>query len=153
MTEPPPRAGAPLPARWLLDEMLGRLARYLRFLGLDAEYVRGWSDERILHELPGSDRFLLTRDRDLARRAPRSLLLQTVEVSDQLRELFAAFPDLPRVPSFVRCTRCNGPLERVPGNDPRPKFACRSCGHQYWEGSHTSRIRNDLARWLDRPSP
>lgn len=146
---------SPLPSgqrkyRWLVDEMLGRLARYLRFLGMDAEYVRGWSDERILTELSGSDQLLLTRDRALSRRASRGLLLHTVTVSEQLRELFAAYPDLPREPVFDRCTRCNGLLDRLPTDRPPPMYACRACGQQYWEGSHTSRIRHDLARWLGR---
>lgn len=142
--------------RWLVDEMLGRLSRYLRFLGMDAEYVRGWSDPEILSALAGSDRILLTRDHELARRAPRAVLLTAVGIADQLRELIAVHPELPRAPRFDRCTVCNGPLERVPGTAdsgvatalPSPRYRCRLCGAVYWEGSHTARIREDLHRWL-----
>ncbi|MCI4334956.1 MAG: Mut7-C RNAse domain-containing protein [Thermoplasmata archaeon] len=143
-----------MPPSWLADEMLGRLARYLRILGCDTEYVRGSTDGQILEQLKGSSRILLTRDRDLFRRAARSTLIRSVEVSEQLRELWAAYPELARRPSFDRCTLCNGMLSTrnsaEPAAPPIPaqdKFRCMQCGQEYWRGTHTARLESDLARW------
>ncbi len=151
----------PLP-RWLADEMVGRLARYLRFVGGDVVYVRGLSDEQILARAAEEDRVLLTRDRALAQRSSRALLLTSPRLEDQWKAVRAAWPDLPTDVRFERCTECNGPLAPYTrGTDPRREAgvppvrpgvelelrACSECGHLYWEGSHTARIRAQLAAW------
>ncbi|MCI4345498.1 MAG: Mut7-C RNAse domain-containing protein [Thermoplasmata archaeon] len=153
-------------ASWLVDEMLGKLARYLRILGTDAEYVQGLSDDEVLAKLQESHRILLTRDVRLASRASRSTLLRAVEVRDQLRELWAVHPSLPRTPRFTRCTRCNGelvaaaPAARVTSGGQagiresaglNPQFTCLTCGHRYWRGSHTEHLERDLASWSGSP--
>jgi uncharacterized protein with PIN domain len=153
------RIAPPAPAvkQWLVDEMLGKLARYLRILGCDAQYVRGVSDAEILSLLAGSHRRLVTRDELLAQRAPGATLLRAVMVREQLQELWKRHPDLPRAPQFTRCTLCNGilllqkPSGAVPIAailaDASAKFRCTNCGHQYWRGSHTAHLERDLASW------
>lgn len=148
--------------------MVGRLARYLRFVGCDTEYVRGLSDEEVLRKARAEGRVILTRDRDLASRADRALLLTSPFLPDQWRAVRAAYPDLPSDVQFKRCTECNGVLERVdldsletaaPGvpwdrvREGLPLYRCRSCGHYYWEGSHTSEIRARIAKWNERSDP
>jgi uncharacterized protein len=153
--------------RWIADEMVGRLARYLRFTGYDTEYARGLSDDEILRRALAEDRVVLTRDRDLARRSPHALLLTSPSIADQWREVRSAYPDLALDPRFVRCTACNGRLEPVPpsGAPDResrlppavragasPLFRCVRCGHLYWEGSHSRAVRERLRDW-SRPAP
>ena len=106
MTAEPGPAGPDGP-RWLADAMLGRLARYLRFLGHDTAYVRGLDDRRIRVLSVEEHRTLLTRDRILARQATGAFLIRGVEIRGQLRELFGAFPHLPRRVTFDRCPECN----------------------------------------------
>ena len=143
--------------RFLADEMLGRLARYLRMVGCDTTYVRGWPDDAIVARAREEGRILLTRDRALAARTPAAILLTGVDLPDQLRQLVHALPQVPREVAFVRCTLCNGDLLPVPADPDRPPrperagtpvFACASCGHRYWEGSHTSDVRRHLAAWI-----
>jgi uncharacterized protein len=148
--------------------MVGRLARYLRFVGCDTAYLRGLSDDEILRQARSEDRVLLTRDRALARRAPRAVLLESPFVEAQWREVRLAYPDLPTEVRFDRCTECNGRLSPyVRGTDasadrglpasigdgPRPLFRCTECGHLYWEGSHTDQIRSRLAGWCAPATP
>ncbi|QWC19621.1 Mut7-C RNAse domain-containing protein [Halorubrum sp. 2020YC2] len=106
----------------LLDVMCGKLATYLRFCGYDAAYAldRGAeADDRLLSLAAAEGRTLITRDRELADRAPgadpavEAVLLTERDPLDQLRELDAAgFPvELAAEPS--RCGACNGPVERV----------------------------------------
>ncbi len=150
------------PPRWIADEMVGRLARYLRFVGCDTLYARGWSDEEIVTRARAEDRVVLTRDRALAARATRAFLLTSVTLSEQWKAVRAAFPSVPSEPRFERCSECNGPLgpyEPSP-TDPRANrvpwerverglalYRCAGCGHLYWEGSHTANVRARLASW------
>lgn len=142
--------------------MVGRLARYLRFVGCDTAYVRGLSDDEVLRRADAEDRVILTRDRHLAGRTKRVLLLQSPYIADQWREVRAAFPELPTDVRFERCTECNGRLEKVPGPPPEARtegvpwervgeglslFRCVGCAHYYWEGSHTADIRARIRSW------
>lgn len=150
------------PPRFLADEMLGRLARYLRFVGCDVAYVRGLDDRAIAALARAEGRVLLTRDRALADRTPEALLLASPTLSAQWAAVRSARPDVPAEPRFERCTLCNGLLAPYRlGTDPSREdgiprdrvaeglalFACAGCGHLFWDGSHTSRIRAQLATW------
>ncbi|MGD1099492.1 MAG: Mut7-C RNAse domain-containing protein [Thermoplasmata archaeon] len=154
--------------RWLADEMVGRLARYLRFVGCDTRYVRGLSDDEVLELARVEDRVILTRDRRLAGRAERALLLESPDIAGQWRAVHDAYPGVPTDIRFDRCTECNGNLEKVvePPPEPRiegvpwdrvaqglPLFRCAACGHFYWEGTHTADIRARLASWTGSPAP
>ena len=150
------------PPRLIADEMVGSLARYLRMMGCDTRYARGWSDEEILDHANAEGRVLLTRDRQLARRAAKAVLLTSSRLEDQVRMTWAALPGVPSEVRFDRCTVCNGLLARYePAVDaPRqegvpwdrvakglPLFRCNDCGHLYWEGSHTANVRRRLDEW------
>ena len=148
--------------------MLGRLARYLRFVGCDTLYARGLTDDEIVRVAREEGRTILTRDRDLARRAPSALLLESPNLSDQWKAVRRFRPGLPESMTFERCSICNGPLRRadpservgtadgVPWDrirDGLPLYLCPQCGHRYWEGTHTAEIRARLARWSAEESP
>ncbi|MCI4329635.1 MAG: Mut7-C RNAse domain-containing protein [Thermoplasmata archaeon] len=147
--------------RWLADAMLGKLARYLRFLGHDTAYVRDLPERELATLARSEGRTLLTRDRSLAGRAPSSLLLHESDLPGQLREVARAFPHVPFEVKFDRCPDCNIPLRpwAKPTKDsdwpteiPRPLIdsgvpvhECPSCARRYWEGSHAARIREVVA--------
>ena len=141
----------------LVDAMLGKLARYLRMCGHDAAYVldRGVEDdEAILALAEAEDRRLLTRDADLAAAADGSILLESREIDEQLREVAAAGLDL-SLGEPTRCGRCNGVLERVADGEPTPGYApdstagpvwrCTDCGQHFWKGSHWDDVEARLA--------
>jgi len=150
------------PPKFLADEMVGRLARYLRFVGCDTLYAKGMDDLDIEKLAREHGRILVTRDRELARRTTGSILLESPSLGDQWAAVRAAVPELPRELAFVRCTECNGELAalRAPFSEPRPEgvpwdrvdsglplYRCLSCQHLYWEGTHTERIRAQLRAW------
>ena len=153
----------------LLDVMCGKLATYLRLCGYDAAYAldRGVeADDRLLSLAAAEDRVLLTRDRELAARAPGAdpavdaVLLTERDVLDQLRKLAAGFP-VELAAELTRCGSCNGGVERVgAGADPvpdrpdyvpddvgseRPGWRCTDCGQWFWKGGHW----DDVAARLD----
>lgn len=145
--------------RFLVDGMLGSLARWLRISGYDAEYRRDADDEPLMEEASMTGRVLLTRDRALALRA-RKRCIEAVLVNregdvEQLGELAAAL-GLQLDPSSSRCPRCNGVLTRVErdqvqGRVPEASleafddfWVCGSCGGVYWRGSHWSHIASTI---------
>jgi uncharacterized protein with PIN domain len=147
----------------MADEMLGRLARYLRFFGHDVSYARGLEDLEIARRAESEGRILVTRDRDLARRSRDSLLLRSAEIGGQLREVRRAHPEASYVPAFDRCAECNTLLTRwvPPDQSPWPDdvpadrvraglevFECPGCSRRFWEGSHAARIRSQVSGWF-----
>ena len=160
MRPDPSRHVAQDPAeKWLADEMLGRLARFLRMMGLDTDSPTGLSDDALRARAQSEGRTLLTRDAALARRTPGAVRLHALDLAGQLREFHQARPSIELRPRFDRCTKCNGELHELSPTEaraahipdpvidrpaPAPMFQCGACGQAYWEGSHTDRIRQFL---------
>lgn len=161
-------ANSPVPERFVVDIMLGRLARWLRAMGYDTLYPRpapGHAGDRRLRELCRAEqRVLITRDRMLARLAePRSCLVRSEAVDQQIAEVVRTLALSPRKADWLsRCLDCNTPLEarpresvaaRVPAHvlATRSEFmACPGCAKIYWAGTHADRMLARLARLLGR---
>jgi len=154
------------PPRFVVDTMLGRLARWLRAMGYDTLYLGPAEDRRLLQLAETENRILLTRDGRLARIAGiRGYLVQADRVDRQLAEVVEGLALAPPDTGWLsRCLECNAVLEPRPkrtlnGLVPEYIFAtqtdfmrCPGCGKIYWPGSHADRILARLARLLDRGS-
>ncbi len=145
--------------RFLVDSMLGSLARWLRIGGYDAEYRRDADDDALMEEASRTGRVLLTRDRVLALRAKkRDVETILVEAEGDVEQLgaIAATLGLELDPSNSRCPACNGSLtrverDRVRGRVPEASlqafdvfWECGSCGGVYWRGSHWDQIASTI---------
>jgi uncharacterized protein with PIN domain len=140
--------------------MLGRLARWLRVLGLDTAYDPALYDPTLVEWAQMEDRILLTRDRPLLveLRPDRSLLIVAERPLDQLRQVVMEVDLAPPVELFTRCLVCNVVLRPATGAEcttlvppearglPGPVRRCPACGRAYWPGSHARRMRAALAR-------
>ncbi len=143
--------------RFLCDEMLERLGRWLRAAGYDAATApRGAADRALLAQARRERRRLLTRDRGLLghRGAREAALLLTGETLDacaaELTERLGV--DWGRDP-FSRCLICNVPVERagpeigIPPGARGVLYRCPCCGRRYWAGGHAARMRERLEGW------
>lgn len=144
---------------FIVDGMLGSLARWLRIAGYDSIYFRGMDDDRLLEETKNSARIMLTRDRELYQRSLKlglkSIFFESEEVTTQLSHLKREL-DLKLVASNSRCPRCNGLLvetlktnvqDLVPAesfNAFNEFWICGDCSGVYWKGSHWVKIRETL---------
>jgi hypothetical protein len=148
--------------RFLCDQMLGSLAKWLRILGHDAAYVREGEgdDDRLLERAADEERVLLTRDKELADRAAGAVLIEGTSLERQLRRVFDACDVEVSVDAMLsRCTVCNVPVVAVDKTEVRgdvPEHAyemherfwrCPSCGRVYWKGTHWDNMRGFIERF------
>ncbi len=142
--------------RFIVDAMLGRLARWLRVLGYDALYFSDLEDAALYVRARTEDRILLTRDRELARRkGVRVILIGDDRVEAQVRQVVRTF-GLSTANAFTRCIECNAVLGELPREEAQPlvppfvfttqtRFRrCPECGRVYWRGTHWAHMVQDL---------
>lgn len=150
--------------RLFADRMLGKLARILRMIGQDVEYVREGDPLEIANRARDEGRVLLTRDTRLAKREPRGQVL-FVESNYPFHQARQAIRDLELVldPSFRRCVEDNGLLaavkkEDVVGDVPSYVLAtqeefmrCERCRRVFWAGTHLDGMRRLIGALEDAP--
>jgi len=150
--------------KFILDSNLGRLARYLRLLGLDCLYRNDYQDAEIARISSEQQRTVLTRDRNLLQRRiiTHGYFVRAQQPRAQVREVLARFDLYRQVAAFSRCTRCNGELEDVDKQaiDARlePKTRkyyddfriCSQCGQVFWQGGHHARMQQLVAALLSQ---
>jgi uncharacterized protein with PIN domain len=148
--------------RFIVDGMLGSLARWLRLLGYETDYCGGASDDFLLKIVGSTQGILLTKDVELLNRARASgfhaFLITGEKEEDRLRSLSVQL----RLPLEVntalsRCPKCDGVLRtagpaeiaRVPSGTSRHYsefWVCSSCGQIYWKGRHWKNINMTLRK-------
>jgi uncharacterized protein len=142
--------------KFLADCMLGKLAKWLRLVGFDTEYLNDASDDELIRRAVREDRLLLTKDNNLAGRRmvrSRAFFVSAEGTGSQLRQVLDHFSirvsdDL----TFTRCTVCNEPIERVDKPSIKaevPPYVyktqqefgkCLKCGRIYWRGTHVDHV-------------
>lgn len=149
--------------RFVLDAHLGRLARYLRLLGLDALYRNDYGDTELARISRDQHSILLTRDVGLLKRSAvtHGHFVRATAPRAQAIEILRRFDLLRACAPFTRCLNCNGLLEDAgrehvqqhvpPGARGRfDRFRrCRDCAQVYWSGSHYPRLERLVAELLE----
>ncbi len=144
--------------RFLCDEMLKRLGRWLRAAGYDTAIAEnGETDAALLAKAAGEGRLMLSCDRKLAEhRAAQGhlLLLEANSLDAQLHEVVERLSLQWNYRPFSRCLVCNTPIEerlasevKLPEEVAREQptvYWCPRCEKAYWEGSHVRRMRRRL---------
>jgi len=161
---------------FLVDEMLGNLVRWLRIFGFDTMWAGDLResesediDLKIVNAALMSNRILVTRDKELTKRARKYganviyipnnsnliqqlvIILREIKINIKMLENF--------VPS--KCPVCNGNLVKVDkskiinGIPPRSReryhvfWICEKCGKVYWQGSHWKNIKEVMKRVIE----
>ncbi len=151
------------PHRFILDNHLGKLARYLRLMGLDTLYWSNHVDDaelaRIAHE---EQRIMLTRDRGLLKRSNivYGYCLRTRVPEQQFIAVLKRFQLRNELAPWTRCLRCNGFMDPVDKETILDRLEhktrlyfeefhmCRDCEQIYWQGSHYPRLQALIDRVL-----
>jgi len=148
--------------RFIVDGMLGSLARWLRLLGYQTDYFGGSSDDFLLQKVGSTEAILLTRDVQLLMRTKaagfQAFLITGEKEEDRLRSLSVQLK-LPLEINTVlsRCPKCDGVLRkaqpteitRVPSGTLKHYnefWVCTNCGKIYWKGRHWKNINTTLRK-------
>jgi uncharacterized protein with PIN domain len=153
--------------KFVVDNMLGKLARYLRILGYDAIYLPQRSpDNRLQLDLP--DRILLTRNTRYKGQHPNQkvIFIPSEKIKEQLAFLINELPiEISSEKLFSRCLDCNVPVNPIPksaaqGKVPEKSYnfytdfsRCPNCGKIYWRGTHTERVLRMLKTITQQHEP
>ncbi len=145
--------------RFLIDGMLGSLARWLRICGYDVQYASAREDEELIEIARKGKHVLLTRDKVLFQRAKKNDInahyVTGKTITDRLRQV-SNILEINLSPSTTRCPKCNGTLKPTDKNDIKkhipPKtfetfqefWLCTLCNSIYWKGGHWDNIQNTL---------
>lgn len=155
--------------KFLCDQMLGTLAKWLRILGFDVYFAeRVESDDEIIEKARREGRIIITKDKFLIKNARRENLnvikIESTDLDEQIKKVTSIYPvDKDKILS--RCSICNDVLRRIEKEKAKGKvpdrvyerqdefWYCKNCGRIYWKGSHWNdmkkRIGNfDLEKYL-----
>lgn len=146
--------------KFLCDEMLKGVARWLRAAGYDTTMeADGTADSVLLEKAHREHRILLTRDQRLAEQRPDGgsmVLLQCNGQHTCLEELRERLGVDWLYRPFTRCLKCNTRLQEAPAErwveipeQSRDRatrlLLCPQCDQLFWDGDHVTRMRARLA--------
>ena len=149
--------------KFLVDRMLGKLAKKLRMLGYDTIYYRGEDAYALIRWARQEGRVILTRNTKLIPRRPEDHILQVPEddPSLQLKGLIQSrHIQIDEEKIFSRCLLCNAlldPITRVEVEGKVPDFIfhqhkeffrCPQCQRIYWPGSHQENMQRRVEELL-----
>lgn len=148
---------------FVVDGMLGKLAKWLRILGYSTYYAKNEADDDLLKIASLSKAVLLTRDRHLKNRA-EGMGINSIYMPEDLAASLLKLNRLGYIRLEInlhksRCPLCNTKLEYL---DPSraeklnaPHYVverysvilyCPRCGKFYWPGSHYIKMLAFLQR-------
>ncbi len=143
--------------KFLLEDHLGKLAKWLRFMGYDAAMYEGASFTNLARLAVKERRILLTRSEKHAtsdwKFGRRRIVAE--ECVEQLREIKDLI-ELDDEAAGTRCMECNRPLYPIESRKVRslvPEYifetqdrflVCRKCGRVYWRGTHWEKMLETL---------
>lgn len=138
--------------KFLCDQMLGTLAKWMRIYGLDTLYATDDLDDNKLIEIAKKEnRILITRDIQLIYKSRRenikSIQITEKNIDKQLNQVLKKVK-IDKEIFLSRCLLCNSLVNEINKNDIKNKvpnrifknnenfWYCKKCDKIYWQGSH-----------------
>ncbi|WP_255430802.1 Mut7-C RNAse domain-containing protein [Candidatus Nitrosopumilus sp. SW] len=149
--------------------MLGNIAKKLRLLGFDSEYLSDVDDSVLIEKSKNENRVIITKDSELTNKAKKNnisvvYLTQENEIEQFLEIIKQTNLKLNGISGDIaRCTKCNSltsmvEKSKISKNIPQGVFdnnekfwRCENCGQIYWEGTHIKNLQ-EFVKKLKRPS-
>ncbi len=154
--------------KFIMDRMLGRLARWLRLFGYDTLSIAKQEneDDTLLTLALCERRILVSRDRMLINKAIKNGItaysIRSQNIIEQLKEIQKEFNILLE-PRMDRCTLCNSNIRKVEAGEMESVkekdyvypavlekknefWICDKCGQVYWLGKHWENIRETVKK-------
>lgn len=146
----------PLSPRFIVDGMLGSLARKLRILGYDTVFDKISDDDKLLSLAQESGRTLITADIGLFlianKKRVSTIFVRGRNDSEKLFQVLSGIGckkiDLELT---SRCSMCNGVLKNSGEFTEKgvKTYECTVCSKRYWRGAHWKKLES-LFRDVDQ---
>lgn len=148
--------------RFVADNNVGKLARWLRLMGYDTVLLKEKDNKRLIGSALSEGRIILTKDSQFMKRRlvtsgkVKTILITEDEPDKQLRELAKTLNLDYQFRPFSICLECNQPLiprkkEEIRGMVPDHVFKtqaqytqCPACHRIYWQGTHWQAMMKKL---------
>jgi len=147
---------------FLVDGMLGNVAKKLLLLGYDTEYFSDMNDLKLIQKAKNEDRIIISKDRQLITSAKKSAI-QTIQITkedeiEQFSEILSTIHlELNEISGdTARCTKCNSNTSQISKSKISNKipskvlefnekfWECDNCKQIYWEGTHIKKLQDFL---------
>ena len=153
---------------FIVDAMLGKLAKKLRLLGYDSLYSSNIEDDEIMRLAKNENRILITKDIPLVQKAKKKKIWNVQITSDDEIEQFLQINKKESLGKCTvsggssRCPVCNGKLQYIEKNDVSDKvptgvfenmkdfWKCTKCEKIYWDGTHIKNLQKFTEELNDR---
>jgi len=144
---------------FLVDAMLGNIAKKLRLLGFDSEYVSDIDDSKLIEKAKNENRTIISRDRDLINRTKKNKISSVYITKENEIEQFQEILETTHLEfdeisgDSARCTKCNSPTSKINKFEIEKKipqgvleyndkfWKCDGCDQIYWEGTHIKNLQ------------
>ena len=149
--------------KFLCDQMLGSLAKWLRLFGFDTFYATAeMDDDELIRVAKKEDRVVITRDKELMSKMKKQKLpIIELNITDVDEQLKIVLKDVSIDQKIVlsRCSVCNTILNEITKKDVKGKvpervfenndkfWFCSNCNKIYWMGTHYDKIINKIKKF------
>ena len=140
--------------RFIVDNNVGKLAKWLRMIGYDTRLFDHRDDKYLIHLALIENRIIITRDTRMMQRRViaigkiKALLILSDNPNEQMRQVITELELNPNFSVFSLCLECNQLLITINKNqvqDRVPPYVyrsqseyveCPNCHRIYWKGTH-----------------
>ena len=152
--------------KFIVDNNVGKLAKWLRIMGYDTRFFNGSDDSHLVATALAEGRVVLTRDTQIMKRRVvtsgqlKAILIQSDEPERQMHQVIEALDLDCQFRPFSLCLECNQPLEersKQQVKDLVPPYVfqtqsqymqCPACHRIYWRGTHWQRMTEKLKKFM-----
>ena len=153
--------------KFIVDNNVGKLAKWLRIMGYDTLFFDGSDDSNMVSIALAEGRVILTRDTQIMRRRVvtsgrlKAILINSDEPELQMRQVVDSLNLNCQFRPFTICLECNQPLlerskQQVEGRVPPYVFQtqsqymeCPICHRIYWRGTHWQAMTRKLEHFME----
>jgi uncharacterized protein with PIN domain len=153
--------------KFIVDQNVGRLVKWLRIMGYDTIFFNGSNDSRMIATALAEGRVILTRDTQIMRRRVvtkgllKAILIQSDDPEQQMLQVIETLNLDCNFRPFALCLECNEYLverskEEVKNRVPPYVFKtreqymeCPSCRRIYWRGTHWQAMTKRLEHFME----
>jgi uncharacterized protein with PIN domain len=150
--------------KFIVDNNVGKLAKWLRIMGYDALLFSGDDDGKMVKMALAQNRVILTKDSQIMKRRLvtsgrlRAVLIKDDDVKVQLQQVVETLNVDYHFKPFSICLECNQRLqeknkdevgELVPPHVFKTQslyMECPSCHRLYWRGTHWQAMTRELEK-------